>query len=76
MKNLLVRFVREDEGQDIIEYGLLAAFISVVAWLTLPVEDATRVGEGLILAGALLALARKLHSLATHRPAAHEPTGS
>jgi len=35
MKNLLVRFVREDEGQDIIEYGLLAAFISVVAWLTL-----------------------------------------
>ena len=35
MKNLIVRFVREEEGQDIIEYGLLAAFISVVAWLTL-----------------------------------------
>jgi Flp pilus assembly pilin Flp len=35
MKNLFVRFVREDEGQDIIEYALLAAFISVVAWLTL-----------------------------------------
>ena len=35
MKNLFARFVREEEGQDIIEYGLLAAFISVVAWLTL-----------------------------------------
>jgi pilus assembly protein Flp/PilA len=31
MKNLLVRFIREEEGQDIIEYALLAAFISVVA---------------------------------------------
>ena len=27
MKNLLGRFVRDDEGQDIIEYTLLAAFI-------------------------------------------------
>ena len=35
MKNLFARFVREEEGQDIIEYALLAAFISVVAWLTL-----------------------------------------
>jgi Flp pilus assembly pilin Flp len=35
MKSLFARFVREEEGQDIIEYGLLAAFISVVAWLTL-----------------------------------------
>ena len=31
MKNLLVRFVREDEGQDLIEYALLAAFISLAA---------------------------------------------
>ena len=35
MKNLINRFVREESGQDIIEYALLAAFISVVAWLTL-----------------------------------------
>ena len=35
MKNLIVRFVREEEGQDIIEYALLAAFISVLAWVTL-----------------------------------------
>jgi pilus assembly protein Flp/PilA len=35
MKTLFARFVREEEGQDIIEYALLAAFISVVAWLIL-----------------------------------------
>lgn len=34
MKNLLVRFIREEEGQDIIEYALLAAFISIVAIVT------------------------------------------
>ena len=32
MKNLFNRFVREESGQDIIEYALLAAFISIVAW--------------------------------------------
>ena len=31
MKALIQRFVREEEGQDIIEYALLAAFVSVVA---------------------------------------------
>ena len=35
VKNLFNRFVREEAGQDIIEYSLLGAFISVVAWLTL-----------------------------------------
>ena len=35
MKTLIARFVREEAGQDIIEYSLLGAFISVVAWLTL-----------------------------------------
>ncbi len=29
MKNLFVRFVREDAGQDLIEYSLLAAIIAV-----------------------------------------------
>jgi Flp pilus assembly pilin Flp len=28
----VVRFVKEDAGQDMIEYSLLAAFISIVAW--------------------------------------------
>jgi Flp pilus assembly pilin Flp len=31
MKGLFVRFVREDEGQDLIEYALLATFIAIVA---------------------------------------------
>ena len=35
MKNLFGRLVHEEEGQDIIEYALLAAFISIVAWLIL-----------------------------------------
>ena len=29
MKNMVNRFVREEEGQDLIEYSLLAAVISV-----------------------------------------------
>ena len=31
MANLLARLVREDEGQDLIEYAMLAAFVSLVA---------------------------------------------
>jgi pilus assembly protein Flp/PilA len=30
MKELLVRFVREDEGQDLVEYALLIAFIALL----------------------------------------------
>jgi pilus assembly protein Flp/PilA len=29
MKNLFVRFVREEKGQDLIEYALLAALIAL-----------------------------------------------
>jgi Flp pilus assembly pilin Flp len=35
MKHLFVRFVREEAGQDIIEYSLLAAFISISGYLIL-----------------------------------------
>ena len=35
MKNLMTRFVREEEGQDIIEYALLAAFISISGYAIL-----------------------------------------
>jgi Flp pilus assembly pilin Flp len=37
MKQFLARFVREDEGQDLIEYAFLAVFIALVvtAGLTL-----------------------------------------
>jgi len=35
MKNLVNRFVREEEGQDLIEYSLLAALIAVAAILSM-----------------------------------------
>jgi pilus assembly protein Flp/PilA len=35
MKALFKRFVREEEGQDLIEYALLAGFISLVAILAI-----------------------------------------
>ena len=41
MKNLMVRFTREDQGQDLIEYALLAGFISLGAVLAI-----TTVGTG------------------------------
>jgi pilus assembly protein Flp/PilA len=41
MKRLLKRFVQEDQGQDLIEYALLAGFISLVA-----VTAITNVGKG------------------------------
>jgi Flp pilus assembly pilin Flp len=31
MKATLARFFREDSGEDLIEYGLLAAFVAAVA---------------------------------------------
>lgn len=36
MKNLLKTLVRDDRGQDVIEYVLLAAGISIVAIVTIP----------------------------------------
>jgi pilus assembly protein Flp/PilA len=31
MKNLLARFIKEEDGQDLIEYALLAALIAIAA---------------------------------------------
>jgi Flp pilus assembly pilin Flp len=31
MKNLLVRFIRDEQGQDLIEYTLLLAFVCLAA---------------------------------------------
>ena len=31
MKNLMVRFLREEQGQDLIEYTLLLAFVCLAA---------------------------------------------
>ena len=35
MKKLLVRFVHDERGEDLIEYGLLAAFVAAVATIVL-----------------------------------------
>ncbi len=42
MKELFKRFVQEDSGQDLIEYALLAGFISLVAVVAI-----TTVGTGI-----------------------------
>ena len=42
MKALFKQFVREEHGQDLIEYALLAGFISLVA-----VAAITSVGQGI-----------------------------
>ena len=36
MKNLITRFIREDEGQDLVEYALLLALIALVVAAALP----------------------------------------
>lgn len=41
MKQLMKRLYREEDGQDLIEYALLAAFISLVA-----IAAITSVGTG------------------------------
>jgi pilus assembly protein Flp/PilA len=41
MNKLISRFLRDDRGQDLIEYALLAGFISLVAVLAI-----TNVGTG------------------------------
>ena len=42
MKNLAIRFVRDDQGQDLIEYALLGAFVSLAA-----ITGATLLGTSL-----------------------------
>ena len=42
MKKFIVRFIREEEGQDVIEYALLGAFISIVAIVIIAAVGAGR----------------------------------
>jgi pilus assembly protein Flp/PilA len=42
MKNFIARFVRDEQGQDLIEYALLGGFVSLVA-----VTGATLLGTAL-----------------------------
>ncbi len=44
MKQLFVRFIRDEEGQDLIEYALIGSFVSVGAYL-----GATALGTNLNL---------------------------
>lgn len=32
MKNVIVRFIRDEQGQDLIEYALLGSFVSLAAY--------------------------------------------
>ena len=52
MRNLFVRFVREESGEDLIEYGLLAAFVAAVA-------TAIIIADPLGVKGALVAAFQK-----------------
>jgi len=36
MKNLIKRFIRNEEGQDLVEYALLLALIALVVALLIP----------------------------------------
>jgi prepilin peptidase CpaA len=42
VKNLVARFVKDEQGQDLIEYALLATFVSLVA-----IAGATLLGTAL-----------------------------
>ena len=42
MKNLIARFVRDEQGQDLIEYALLGSFVSLAAYAA-----ADALGKGL-----------------------------
>jgi Flp pilus assembly pilin Flp len=44
MKNMIVRFVREEQGQDLVEYTLLLAFVCLAS-------AALFIGAGNTLAG-------------------------
>ncbi|MBI1798992.1 MAG: hypothetical protein HYR73_04840, partial [Candidatus Eisenbacteria bacterium] len=51
MNTLAIRFLREESGEDLIEYGLLCAFVAAVA-------TAVIIADPLGIKTSLLALAR------------------
>jgi Flp pilus assembly pilin Flp len=53
MKNVLMRLWKEEEGQDLTEYALLLALISVVMVLTIQ-NLATAIGKAIAAATAAL----------------------
>ena len=55
MKNLIVRFVREDAGQDLIEYTLLAGLISLASVLAITALGTAIQGKFTAVGGAVTA---------------------
>lgn len=47
MKNLWARFMADESGEDLIEYGLLAAFVAAVATAVI-ISDPTGIKPALI----------------------------
>ena len=41
MKDMIVRFVSEDEGQDLVEYALAAGLVAVAAVAAMPALQTT-----------------------------------
>lgn len=52
MKSAILRFLRDENGEDLIEYGLLAAFVAAVALVTI-------IADPLGIKGALKAAFQK-----------------
>jgi Flp pilus assembly pilin Flp len=44
MKNLMLRFIREEEGQDLVEYAFLIVFIALLITATLQATEASIAG--------------------------------
>ena len=40
MIRLFVKFLRDESGQDLVEYGLLAAIIAIAGYLVMPTIEA------------------------------------
>ena len=59
MRNLLSRFLRDESGEDLIEYGLLAAFVAGVATAVLIADP---LGVGTAIKGAFNKAVNALNS--------------
>jgi Flp pilus assembly pilin Flp len=44
MKNLMLRFIREEEGQDLVEYAFLIVFIALLITATLTLTEQSIAG--------------------------------
>jgi pilus assembly protein Flp/PilA len=58
MKNMLISFIRDEQGQDLIEYALLAGLISLGSWVAMTALGTaisakyTAVGASVVAAGS------------------------